>query len=93
MKRALKNSIDHLKEHCLEIRGDIDLATETKIQEIQVHRDELLQKVDEYEKEKIIMIQNDLGNIIYLGHLVIIGKMIMKHSCLLWPIHRKCHLN
>ena len=60
LENAFRNGKNQLIDHCLNIRGDIDLAAEKVIQDIQDKRDELLKKVDEYEKKMIITIQNDM---------------------------------
>ena len=51
LENGLKNSIDQLREHCLNIRGDVDLATEKHIQDIQDQREEIIKKINDY-KEK-----------------------------------------
>ena len=51
LENGLKNSIEELQEHCLKIRGDVDLATEKHIQDIQDQREEIIKKINDY-KEK-----------------------------------------
>ena len=60
LENDLRNSMDHFKDHCLKIRGDIDLATEAvqkqfkslkkAVQVIQEQKVKLIKQVDEYEK-------------------------------------------
>ena len=59
LEYSLSNSVDMVKEHCIECRCDVDLATETAILDIQKHRDMIIQQIDEYELKAIEAIQID----------------------------------
>ena len=51
-----------MREHCLNIRGDVDLATEKHIQDIQDQREEIIKKINDYEEKTIQSIQNENVN-------------------------------
>ena len=55
----LKNSVDMIKEHCIELRCDVDLATEMLIRDIQKQRDVMIQQIDDYEAKTIELLQTD----------------------------------
>ena len=44
LERIVLNGADKVREHCLELRLDVDLATETAIEEIQKQRDTFSQE-------------------------------------------------
>jgi len=58
MENDLKNSIDKVKEHFFEVRCDIDLATETAIEQIKHHGNELIELANDYEKKTIASISS-----------------------------------
>ena len=60
LEYGLKNSVDKVKENCIELRCDVDLATETAIRDIQKHRDVMIQQIEQYEAKTIEAIQ--IGN-------------------------------
>jgi len=51
------NGADRVKEHCIELRLDVDLATETAIEEIKQHRDTILKQINDYEAKTVALIQ------------------------------------
>lgn len=51
LENGLKNSEFRFRDYCVSVRSEIDLATEKAIDAIQNNRDELLNQVNEYEKE------------------------------------------
>jgi len=62
MKKAelegiLLNGADTVKEHCFEMRFDVDLVTEKAIEEIQQHRDKILKEINEYEAKTVALIK------------------------------------
>jgi len=58
MENDLKNSIDKVKEHFIEVRCDIDLATEAAIEQIKHHGNELIELANDYEKKTIASISS-----------------------------------
>ena len=50
---------EKVKEHCIELRLDVDLATETAIHDMHWQRDELIQKIDDYKAKTIAQIQTE----------------------------------
>ncbi len=46
-----------MKEHCIELRLDVDLATEAAIEEIRQHRDTIIKQIDDYEANTVALIQ------------------------------------
>jgi len=57
LEAILLNGADRVKEHCIELRLDVDLATETAIEEIRQHRDTILKQIDDYEAKTVALIQ------------------------------------
>ena len=49
----IENGVDKIKEHCYNVRAQVQLATEKLIQEINQANERLISKVDKYEKECI----------------------------------------
>jgi len=56
LEGILLNGADRVKEHCIELRLDVDLATETAIEEIRQHRDTILKQIDDYEAKTVALI-------------------------------------
>ena len=52
---------DKVQEFCLELRTDVHLATEMRIEEIHVQRDKILDKIVKYEAARI----EEIGKFIY----------------------------
>lgn len=50
---SIKNGVDVIKEHCIELRRLSQLATETTIQEITKLNDEIIKQINDYESERI----------------------------------------
>jgi len=48
-----------VKEHCIELRLDVDLATETAIEEIRQPRDTIIKQIDDYEAKTFALIQTE----------------------------------
>jgi hypothetical protein len=61
LKKILLNGADIVREHCIELRLEVDLATETAIEtaieEIKHHRDTILKQNNDYEAETVALIQ------------------------------------
>jgi len=56
----IKNGIkrdDYVKEHCIELRNNVQLVTEKAIQQINDFNTEIIKKIDVYEKEQLQMSQ------------------------------------
>ena len=53
IKLGIKNSTDLVKEHCIDLRSDVQLKTEEAIQQINDMNSKLIEEIDEYEKELI----------------------------------------
>ncbi len=51
------NGADRVKEHCIKLRLDVDLTTETVIEEIKQHRDTIIKQIDDYEAKIVALIQ------------------------------------
>ncbi len=45
------NGSDKVREHCCDLRIDVDLATEKRILQIQEQRDEMLREIDQFENK------------------------------------------
>jgi len=50
----LNNGIDKIKDHCIELRREVQLKTEQKILEINQMNESLIQQIDNYEEECIL---------------------------------------
>jgi len=59
LEEILMNGADRVKEHCIELRLDVDLATETALEEIRQHRDTILKQIDDYEAKTVALIQTE----------------------------------
>ena len=57
IESLLLNGADQVREHCLELRIDVDLATETAIAELQKHRDAIIMQINDYEAETVALVQ------------------------------------
>jgi len=57
LEKILLNGADRVKEHCIELRLDVDLATETAIEEIKQHRDTIIKQINDYEAKTVALIQ------------------------------------
>jgi hypothetical protein len=53
IKKRIENSIDLVKEYCINLRSDIQLKTEEAIQQINDISSEIIDQIDKYEKELI----------------------------------------
>lgn len=51
VKFDMENGVDKIKDHCIELRRQVQLATEHKIQEINSFNDSFIKQIDHYEKE------------------------------------------
>ncbi len=51
--------LNRVKEHCIELRLDVDLATETAIEEIRQPRDTIIKQIDDYEAKTFALIQTE----------------------------------
>lgn len=59
VKFDLDNRGDKVKDHCIELKRQVQLATEQKIQEINEFNKKFLKEVDQYEKECIQKLANN----------------------------------
>ena len=46
-----------MKEHCLELRCDVDLATDIAVRDIHEHRDLIIRQINEYEAKTVDSIE------------------------------------
>jgi hypothetical protein len=53
IKLGIDNSTDLVKEHCIDLRSDVQLKTEEAIQQINEINSKMIEEIDEYEKEFI----------------------------------------
>ena len=53
MKLGTENSSDIIKEHCSELRNDVQIAAEEVIQQVNDLSTKIIEEIDEYEKERI----------------------------------------
>jgi hypothetical protein len=53
IKNNIENSNDIVKEHCIDLRSDVQLKTENVIQQINDLSSEIIEEIDEYEKKLI----------------------------------------
>ena len=53
IKLGINNRTDLVKEHCIDLRSDVQLKTEEAIQQINDINSKLIEEIDEYEKELI----------------------------------------
>jgi len=59
LETCLETGVDKVKEHCIELRLDVDLATETAVEEIKQHRETVIKQINEYEENTISLIKNE----------------------------------
>ncbi len=57
LEGLLLNEADRVKEHCIKLRLDVDLATETAIEQIQNHRDTIINQIHDFEAKTVALIQ------------------------------------
>ena len=50
---GITNGVDRIKEHCIELRAEVQLATESVIQQMNEFNEKFIDKIDKYEKECI----------------------------------------
>jgi hypothetical protein len=53
IKHSIENSTDLVKEHCIDLRSDVQLKTEEAIQQINDLSSKIIEEIDEYEEELI----------------------------------------
>jgi len=53
LKLCLENKNDFVKEHCIELRNKVQLATEEAMQQMNQFNEQLIDQIDEYEKELV----------------------------------------
>jgi hypothetical protein len=53
IKHSIENSTDLVKEHCIDLRSDVQLKTEEAIQQINDISSKIIEEIDEYEIELI----------------------------------------
>jgi len=53
IKFGIKNRTDFVREYCIDLRNDAQLATEDVIQQINDINEEIIKEIDEYEKDLI----------------------------------------
>jgi len=59
IKLGIDNSTDLVKEHCINLRSDVQLKTEEAIQQINDINSKLIEEIDEYEQELIEFNKNN----------------------------------
>jgi hypothetical protein len=52
---GVNNRDDFIKEHCIELRNEVQLVTEENIEQINDFNSEIIKRIDEYEKEQLKM--------------------------------------
>ena len=60
LEKHLTNGANQVREHCIELRLDVDLATETAIAEIQGHREIILKQINDYEARTVGLIETEV---------------------------------
>ncbi len=53
IKLGTENSNDLIKEHCIDLRSDVQLKAEEVIQQVNDKITKLIEKIDEYQKNTI----------------------------------------
>jgi hypothetical protein len=53
IKIGVNNSDDFIKEHCIEMRNEVQLVTEVTIEHINDYNSEIIKEIDKYEKERL----------------------------------------
>jgi hypothetical protein len=53
IRLGIENGIDFVKEHCIELRSDVQLVTEKCIEQINEFNKEIIDEIDDYEKDLI----------------------------------------
>jgi len=51
IKHSIENNTDLIKEHCIDLRSDVQLRTEEVIQQINDVSSKIIEEIDEYEQE------------------------------------------
>ena len=59
LNNNLNNGIDKIKEHCIDLRNDVQLATETTIQYINELNQSMINRINDYEKICIDQYENE----------------------------------
>jgi len=66
LEKLLATAVDQVKEHCLELRLDVDLTTELAIEEINkqrdsiiTHRETIIKEIDDYEAKTVGLIETE----------------------------------
>jgi len=70
LEKLLATAVDQVKEHCLELRLDVDLTTELAIEEInkqrdsiikdiKTHRETIIKEIDDYEAKTVGLIETE----------------------------------
>jgi len=79
MKLGIENSSDLIKEHCIELRSDVQLKAEEVIQLVNDLSSKIIEEIDEYEKESI---EFNRANLESLGVFKKIANELESfHSC------------
>ena len=53
IKIGVNNSDDFIKEHCIELRNEVQLVTEVTVEHINDYNSEIIKEIDKYEKERL----------------------------------------
>jgi hypothetical protein len=53
IKIGVNSSDDFIKEHCIDLRNEVQLATEETIEQINDYNSEIIKEIDQYEKERL----------------------------------------
>jgi len=59
IKLGIDNGTDLVKQHCIELRSDVQLKTEEAIQQINDINSKLIEEIDEYEQELVDLNENN----------------------------------
>ena len=50
---GVDNGVDYIKEHCLNLRAEVQLVTETVINEVNEMSEKMINQINSYEQERI----------------------------------------
>ena len=59
LEHSLTNGIDRVKEHCVNLRSEVDLEAEIAIKRVQDIRDEMIKEIDLYQENCISNLEAD----------------------------------
>ena len=60
---SINNGVEKIQEECIELRNQVQLAAEQAIQQLNVFREEMLNEINQFENETIVLYQsNEIDN-------------------------------